>query len=322
MVITTTFGRIVDRGRMAKWLCLFVWLTAGFFGRQAASGFVGHQDGEIPRIRGHHYSFSYQLPSSTSKVYYNFSSNRDARRSQGCTLLLAWTDNEKEESSTDDATSLPKYETQETPVRFFLDISVQDEPLGRLVFVLPRPKSLLPLHTDNLLQLIDQSRRSIDPACHYIGTEFQYSPQFIEGLAQYRWAHVLAGRGRNAVGRPTERIVDTTALQENTHRLYGGIYYGLSYDELVNEILPEQYSKEPNAAYTAVLTLPLTGPGRGSTTLSIVRVAESPPEWRQRLLLNAALVGWVEPASMPVLQAMARQRMGPPTVTNSGILSK
>eukprot|EP00977_Amphora_coffeiformis_P005347 scaffold1143_cov177-Amphora_coffeaeformis.AAC.3 len=221
-------------------------------------------------------------------------------------------------------------EERESPIRFYLDMAVMDEPIGRLVFYLPRPKSVFPLHTDNLLQLVKQSRRSIDPACHYIKCQFNFSPQYIQGLPQYRWAHVLTGRNRNAIGRPTERVVDTAALQSHSHKLYGGIYYGLSQEEIVNDLLPPMYGQNENdpediSASTTTLTLPLltlpmTGPGRGYTQLTIVRVAESPQEWRERLLLNSAVIGWLEPQSMAVLQTMATQQRGPPTVVDSGIL--
>ena len=212
---------------------------------------------------------------------------------------------------------------EESPVRFYLDMAVANEPVGRLVFCVPRPTTLFPTHTENILQLVSQGRRSVDPACHYIQCEFQYAPPYIEGLAQYRWAHVLAGRSRNAVGRPTERLVDTAALQTHAHKLYGGIYYGLSYNDIVNDWHPALYGTDPTTALaTPLLTLPMTGPGRGTTQLGIVRVAESPPAWRERLLLNAAVIGWLEPTSIDVLRTLARQKRGPPTVVDSGILTE
>lgn len=213
--------------------------------------------------------------------------------------------------------------------RFYLDVAVEDEAIGRLVFCLPSPNdgnngdnTLFPNLIDNLLKLVSQERRSIDPQCHYVGCQFNYSPQFIQTLPQYRWAHVLPGRNRNAVGRPTERIAaDTSAMQKHQHAVYGGIYYGLHYPTLAMQTLPALYNNNNIAGKTALLTLPMTGPGRGSTELRIVRVAESPREWGERLLLNTAVVGWVEPASMPVLQQMAQQRQAPPVVTDSGILA-
>ena len=197
-------------------------------------------------------------------------------------------------------------EEAENPVRFFLDIAVQDREIGRLVFVLPYPKSLFALHTENLLKIVTQERRSIDPQCHYIKCQFNYSPQFVQGLAQYRWAHVLVGRGRNAIGRPAERIVDTASLQAHTHKLYGGIYYGLNNNDILNDLLPAMYGTNADILSTPLLTLPMTGPGRGFTQFSIVRVAESPKEWRERLLLNSAVVGWLEPSTLPVLQRFTR----------------
>jgi len=193
-------------------------------------------------------------------------------------------------------------------VRIFLDISVADESIGRLVFQIPDP-GMFPLHTENLIKLCTQERRSIDPRCGYVGCEFQYSPQFIEGRAQYRWAHVLPGRSRNAVGQAEERISDPDAMRRNTHSIYGGIYYGLLYETIPG------YDED-----AVLLTVPMAGPGRGSTTLSIVRVAESPQEWRERLLLNSAVLGWMEPSCKEVLQFMARQARAPPVVAGSGVL--
>lgn len=209
--------------------------------------------------------------------------------------------------------------SEESPVRFFLDTAIQDETIGRLVFCLPQTTSLFPLHSENLLQIVSQERRSIDPLCHYINCEFNFSPQFIQNFPQYRWAHVLIGRNRNAVGRPTERIVDTASLQAHTHKIYGGIYYGLDYQKLVEKTWPSLYDTSTSLP-TAVLTLPMTGPGRGFTQMNIVRVEESPPQWKERLLLNSAVLGWLEPSSMPVLRTMAMQQRGPPTVVDSGLL--
>jgi hypothetical protein len=67
-------------------------------------------------------------------------------------------------------------------------------------------------------------------------------------------------------------------------------------------------------------SVPVAGPGRGSSKFSIVRVGESPQEWRELLLLNSGAVGRLDPSSLEVLQTMARQRMGPPKVVGSGVL--
>ena len=200
-----------------------------------------------------------------------------------------------------------------TSASIYLDIEVANEPVGRLTFVIPNV-NLLPLHIENILKLCSQEQSSIDPRCKYIGCEFQHSPQFVEGFAQYRWGHVLKGRGRNAVGRADERISDPENMKKCTHSIYGGQYYGLNYAADI----PEQ---EVDGQDTRVLlTVPLVGPGRGSTDLSIVRVGESPPEWKERLLLNCAVLGWMDPSSTETLHAMARQTRGPPKVVGSGVL--
>eukprot|EP00592_Proboscia_alata_P018137 CAMPEP_0194418124 /NCGR_PEP_ID=MMETSP0176-20130528/17209_1 /TAXON_ID=216777 /ORGANISM="Proboscia alata, Strain PI-D3" /LENGTH=148 /DNA_ID=CAMNT_0039224369 /DNA_START=351 /DNA_END=797 /DNA_ORIENTATION=+ len=145
---------------------------------------------------------------------------------------------------------------------------------------------------------------SIDPKCTYNQCEFKHSPQFVEGSPQYRWVHTLNGLGRNAVGRPTENIIDTENLQLCCNAIYGGTYYGMDFKNIPDE-------------NGVVLTVPLTGPGRGSTSFSIVRVGESPQEWKERLLVNSAVLGYLE-SGIETLRAMARQKSAPPIVVKSG----
>mmetsp|Transcript_13024 Transcript_13024/g.21374 ORF Transcript_13024/g.21374 Transcript_13024/m.21374 type:complete len:265 (+) Transcript_13024:62-856(+) len=203
----------------------------------------------------------------------------------------------------------PSQETllQPEPSRIYFDIGLGDEDVGRLVFNLKGSEQLLPLHVENLTKLCTGALQSIDPKICYNKCAFKFSPQFIEGFPQYKWAHVLDGRGRNAVGRPTERISDPANLRACTHSMYGGVYYGL------------EYSDEMAGDYGVLLTVPLAGPKRGSTGFSIVRVRESPQEWRERLLLNSAVLGYLE-SGIDVLHRMARQTEAPPTITASGRL--
>jgi hypothetical protein len=189
--------------------------------------------------------------------------------------------------------------------RIYLDIAVKGAPLGRLVFDLTNP-SPLPLHAENLCQ---GHRRSIDPAAHYVGCTFDYSDDYIEdGQRRYRWGHVLRGRGRNAVGRSDQPILAEaeSPLLACTHFCYGGQYYGTKYEEIEND---------PGV----MLTVSLMGPGRGTSRFSIVRVGESPREWKESLLLNSGVVGRLDPSCVDTLHAMARQRSGPPTVTAAGV---
>ena len=192
-----------------------------------------------------------------------------------------------------------------TRARIFFDIAVDGEEIGRLVFKLGDP-TLLPLHFDNLIKLCTEERRSIDPLCSFVRCSFRHSPQFVEGLPQYRWAHVLDGRGRNAVGRPKERIIDPERMQLCTHSVYGGVYYGMKYEEIPGDD-------------GVLLTVPLVGPGRGSTNFSIVRVGESPAEWKERLLMNSAVLGRLE-SGIDTLRTMARQTRAPPCVVGTGKL--
>ena len=196
-----------------------------------------------------------------------------------------------------------------TANQIYFDIQVADQAIGRLIFHLTNP-SPLPLHTENIIQLVRGSRRSIDPLTHYVGCTFDYSPLYIQdGQGRYRWSHVLKGRGRNAIGRADQPIVDPENQRRTVQSTTGGQYYGDAYVPLEND---------PNV----LLTVPLAGPGRGSSQLSIVRVGESPPEWGERLLLNSAVIGRMDASSWETLQMMAQQRMGPPKVVACGVLEK
>uniref|UniRef100_A0A7S1ZH37 Peptidylprolyl isomerase n=1 Tax=Trieres chinensis TaxID=1514140 RepID=A0A7S1ZH37_TRICV len=202
-----------------------------------------------------------------------------------------------------------------TTTRIYLDVSVSttSRPLGRLIMVLPNPNPL-PLHAENVIALCRGSLTSLDPKCTYIGCEFSYSPQYIEGMAQYRWGHVLPGNGRTAIAdgrgrvRPTERIEDAESMGRCAQSAFGGSYYGLPCDVL------------PGGA--VALTTPLSGPNRGGSCLCLVRVGESPREWGERLLINSAVLGWLDPECEGTLRDMARQREGPPVVTASGVIEE
>lgn len=205
--------------------------------------------------------------------------------------------------ATDDASP----SDDDIPQRIYFDIEVADKPVGRLVFKLDTP-SPLPLHTENLVKLCKGSNRGIDPKAHYVGCQFDYTQDYIEdGMGRYRWGHVLRGRGRNAVGRADQPLSDPENQQLHTHTCFGGQYYGSPYQE---------------GEYPGVLlTVPVVGPGYGSSRITIVRVGESPREWGDRLLLNSGVVGRLEgEESLETLHAMARQRQGPPTVVASGVL--
>jgi hypothetical protein len=190
----------------------------------------------------------------------------------------------------------------------YMDIEVANQPVGRLVFHLTNP-SPLPFHAENFVQLIKGSRRGIDPKAHYVGCQFDYSPATVEdGMGRYRWGHQMRGRGRNAIGRADQPISDPENQLQNTHACFGGQYYG------------DVYATKMDGDPGVVLTVPVVGPGYGSSKFSIVRVGESPMEWRERLLINSGIIGRMDPSSLETLHAMARQKMGPPTLVASGVL--
>jgi len=191
--------------------------------------------------------------------------------------------------------------------RIYFDISINNNPIGRLTFRLSSSNPL-PLHTENIIKLCNSDRTSIDPSATYVGCAFDYGRDYIESLGNYRWSHVLRGRGRNAVGVPTDIIREEGIVP--SHSCFGGSYYGSLY---------EDDGGEEEGDCGVRLTVPMSGPGRGSTRLAVVRVGESPPAWKERLLLNSAIIGVLE-EGLDTLHAMARQEFGPPVVTASGVL--
>ena len=189
----------------------------------------------------------------------------------------------------------------------YFDIEITGIEVGRLIFHLANP-SPLPMHAENIIQLAKGSRQGIDPKATYKGCEFDFTPAAIEdGMGRYRWGHQCNGRGRNGVGKSDEVIVDITSQQNSIHKCFGGQYYGMLY---------EDNPEDPGV----MLTVPIVGPGCGGSKFSIVRVGESPQEWKERLLLNAGVIGRLDPSSLEVLQMMARQNSGPPIIVASGAI--
>ena len=189
----------------------------------------------------------------------------------------------------------------------YFDIEVANQPIGRLVFHLTNP-SPLPQHAENIIQLAKGSRRGIDPKAHYVGCEFDFSPVAVEdGMGRYRWSHQLKGRGRNGIGRADQLITDPKSQAECCQSTFGGQYYG------------DLYIRKDNDP-GVLLTVPVVGPGYGTSKFSIVRVEESPKEWKDSLLINSGVIGRLDRSCLEVLHAMARQRIGPPTIVAGGAL--
>ncbi|KAL3788702.1 hypothetical protein ACHAW5_010565 [Stephanodiscus triporus] len=226
-------------------------------------------------------------------------------------------------------------------------------PLGRLTFRLV-PTSHphhLPLHASNLVSLASGIRRSVDPKATYVGCTFRHSPASVEdGSMRYRWGHACDGHGRNGIRTTSsswdEPFSDPERMRDCSHGCFGGVYYGMAYDEVLGLLSP---SRDDPAV---LLTVPIQGPGAGTSKFSIVRVSESPREWRERLLHSSAVLGYLDCGAdgsfggkglrddnvvddgtrkvtkgdgfatpMGVLRAMARQRMGPPKIVDCGVTS-
>ena len=126
---------------------------------------------------------------------------------------------------------------------------------------------------------------------------------------RYRWGHVCDG--------PSVQIEEDTAganqsLMKCKQSCFGGTYYGMSYQDVI-QLIEQSSSDENEVEKEAVL---LTVPTTLSTKFSIVRVSESPREWGERLLLNSAVIGYLDCESLDVLRMMARQRVGVPKITD------
>ncbi|EKX54010.1 hypothetical protein GUITHDRAFT_150119 [Guillardia theta CCMP2712] len=92
---------------------------------------------------------------------------------------------------------------------------------------------------------------------------------------------------------------------------------------------------EPSmASDVTVLTIPVGGPGHGMSRFDIIRVSDSPSSWKQRLLLNQAVIGRMEETThvfcqlrltcrhqsgRKTLQLMARARKAP-RIVDCGVL--
>lgn len=193
----------------------------------------------------------------------------------------------------------------------WMDVSIGGTPVGRLTFSLA-PREMLPNTIDNFRSLVLSERRSIEPGLTYHGCAFAWSPSYVEG-PQYKFSHVCDGNGKRAV-RATD---DGAVLSRCAVRVFGGTtYYGL---RLCPDGGAAGAADGTTTSAGTVLTVPVAGPGRGKSRFAIVRVADSPPAWRERLLINTAVVGGLISGS-EVVTAMATAS-APPVVLASGELS-
>jgi hypothetical protein len=201
----------------------------------------------------------------------------------------------------------------------YLDVRIDDDNVGRLVVQLTIP-SLLPRHAENFIRLCRGDLVAIDPKATYVGCAFDDTTDYAEYYyytntvadgsntkaitpnGRYRWSHVVRGRNRNAIGRATEPIVDAASVRQCTNAVFGGQYYGdVVYDTTLQQQQPttamddtnrfeSPYINATTVGLGIVLAVSVAGPGYGSSRFALVRVAESPREWRQRLLLNSGVI--------------------------------
>jgi hypothetical protein len=91
----------------------------------------------------------------------------------------------------------------------------------------------------------------------------------------------------------------------------------MAYAEMLQQLVETSGESAINEVGKEVVLL--TVPSSLSTKFSIVRVSESPKEWGERLLLNSAVLGYLDLESLDVLRMMARQKVGVPTIVDCGV---
>jgi hypothetical protein len=128
---------------------------------------------------------------------------------------------------------------------------------------------------------------------------------------RYRWGHVCDGP--NVKIKEQDVLDANQSLMKSKQSCFGGTYYGMPYRDVLQLIRDTSVKNEKEAI---LLTVPTTL----STKFSIVRVSESPREWGERLLLNSAVIGYLDCDSLDVLRLMARQRVGVPMIVDCGVL--
>ena len=182
--------------------------------------------------------------------------------------------------------------------RLWLDLAIAGAPAGSMVFELGAAE-MLPRSVANVEALAAGACTSLDSRLSYVGCAFMHGPSYIAG-PQYRWAHVLKGRGKPAISPARD---EPAALAACKRSFYGGTYYGMRIED------------SPTAQ--TFLTVPVTGPGAATSRLAIVRVGESPPAWRERLLLSSAVIGALVEGD-EVVDAMSRAASAP-VVASAGV---
>ena len=185
----------------------------------------------------------------------------------------------------------------------YFDISISDTNIGRLIVHLPMSHiHHLPIHTSYFLSLVSSMRIGVDPKATFTGCQFQYSPSSIEdGSMRYRWGHICDGPALQIKSRDVDMEGMSESLIKSKHSCFGGTYYGISYADIV-ELINEEFNEEVIGREAVLLTVPTAL----SSKFSIVRVSESPKEWGERLLLNSAVIGYLDCESLDVLKVMAR----------------
>ena len=181
------------------------------------------------------------------------------------------------------------------PPRIYFDVASAGGSLGRVEVSL-ESFDCLPRLSENL-RLIASNERS--PRCTFDGARLAHSP----AGPNYKWAHSFEGSGNRPAIEAS--LLGADASSANRNDVVGGSYYGA-----------------PLGDVDVVLTTPLAGPGAKKARFSFVRIGASPSEWKQRLLINSAVLGVaISPDADDVLARLAA--LGPddaPRIASTGVV--
>jgi hypothetical protein len=243
---------------------------------------------------------------------------------------------------------IPSTESSKTYNKVYFDIGVKTPAtshggstvlnVGRIFFnITPQNHPhYLPLHISNLCGLAAGKRKSVDPKATYVGCTFQFSPATIDDASfRYRWAHQCDGNQRNAIRASLasgvvsdwdEQFSDPERLKECTHNSFGGSYYGWRYEEILDLLSAEEGSDIP-----AILLLYLSQLLDRELKILYSTGERVAKRMGRKAAIEQCCCGFVKlyggfgddtndgRVSLDVLRAMAKQKIGVPTILGCGV---
>ena len=177
------------------------------------------------------------------------------------------------------------------PPKIWLDFAAGGTSLGRVEVALTAYECL-PRLVENLRLIASGERK---PRCSLDGVPLAVARE----SPQYKFSHTFA---------PAFPAIDVSLLKSDAsskHRVaaFGGHYYAAG----------------PVDDDAVALTTPLSGPG-AFKRFSLVRVGASPVTWKQRLLVNAAVLGVASNAEADAVLHRLATTDGAPVIERAGVV--